>query len=260
MGRAAGHADDRDACLALPVPPQIVGHTHGTGRISGHRVDTAVGRAGSDRDDRGGLGRQPVEPLAGGHRLPGRRIVAEPAPVALVVQLLVRDGSLDDQHERFEFTPVGLEEPFEEVVRTPVWSAFEIDQGPVHGDLRQPGERAKRDLLDAGLRGGSQRHRISVTTQARIDPQNMDQGFFRFDCCLSWHMSQLSGPGLGVPIATSDVGVRKTNAGSGFTPVRLSCQRIVGTCQRLPKRLPAKRSSRTIAEHPHLLSRTTAKY
>ena len=38
------------------------------------------------------------------------------------------------------------------------------------GDLRQTGEGAEGDLLDTGLRGGSQRHRIAVTTQTGIDP------------------------------------------------------------------------------------------
>ena len=67
-------------------------------------------------------------------------------------------------------------------------------------------------------------------------------------------------PGWGSQSPHRTLASGTTNAGSGFTPVRLSCQRIVGTCQRLPKRLPAKRSSRTTPEHPRLLSQTTAKY
>jgi hypothetical protein len=127
-------------------------------------VDAAVGGAGPDRDDRGGLGRQPVEPFTGGHRLAGGRVVAEPAPVALVFDLLVGDGSFDDEYEGLQFTAIGFEEPLEEVVRAPVWSAFEVDQGPVHGDLREAGKSSQCDLLHAGLGGGSQRHRIAVTT------------------------------------------------------------------------------------------------
>ena len=70
-----------------------------------------------------------------------------------LVQLLVGDRPLDDQHERFQLAAVGLEEPFEEVVRTARRSALEVDQRPVHGDLGQTGQRAERDLLDAWLGG-----------------------------------------------------------------------------------------------------------
>ena len=124
-----------------------------------------------------------MEPLAGGYRLAGGRIVAEPAPIALVFDLLVRDGSFDDEHEGFQFAAIGLEEPLEEIVCSSRGSAFEIDQRPVDGDFGKSGKRAERDLLDTGLGGGSQRHRITVTTQTCVDPQNMDQRFFCFDCC-----------------------------------------------------------------------------
>src|SRR5690606_5390527 len=88
---------------------------------------------------------------------------------------------------------VGFEEPFQEDDGAPVRSALEVDQGPVDGDLGQAGQRAQGDLFDAGLGGGSQRHRIAVTTQSGVDPQHVDQGLFRFDCSLSGHVSQLSG-------------------------------------------------------------------
>src|ERR1700757_126864 len=81
------------------------------------------------------LGGEPVEPFAGGHRLTGGGVVAEPAPVPLVFQLLVGDGSLDDEHERFQFPAVALKEPFEEVVGAAGRSALEIDERPVDGDL-----------------------------------------------------------------------------------------------------------------------------
>ncbi len=168
--------------------------------IARHRMDTAVSGAGADGDDRSGLGRQPIQPFAGGHRLSCRGVVSEPAPIPFVLDLLVRDRPLDDQNERFQLSSVCFEEPLEKIVGAPVWSALEIDKGPMDGDLRQTGEGAERDLLNAGLRGGSQRHRIAVTTQSGVDPQNVDQGLFRFDCCLRWHMSQLSGGRAGVPM------------------------------------------------------------
>src|SRR5579862_5146198 len=48
VDRAAGHADDREPGLGLPVPAQVVGYAHGPGRVSGHRVDATVGGAGAD--------------------------------------------------------------------------------------------------------------------------------------------------------------------------------------------------------------------
>ena len=117
----------------------------------------------------------------GWHRLPGGRVVAETAPVALVVQLLVRDGALDDQDERLELAAVGLEEPLEEVVRAAVGPAFEVDQGPVHRDLGQAGQRTEGDLLDARLGRRGQRDGVSVTAESGVDPKHMDEGVFGLD-------------------------------------------------------------------------------
>src|ERR671912_878886 len=89
LDRAAGHAHDRQAGLALPGPAQVVGHAHGPGGVAGHGVDAAVGGAGADGQHGQGLGGQAVDPLAGGHRLAGRGVVAEPAPVAFLLDRLV---------------------------------------------------------------------------------------------------------------------------------------------------------------------------
>ena len=133
------------------------------------------------------------------HRLPGRGIVAEPAPVALILDLLVGDRPFDDEHERFQFAAVGFEEPFEEVVLH-LRSARTRNRSGANARRSWEGrERAERDLLDAGLGGGSQRHGITVTTQSGVDPKNVDQRFFCFYCCLVGMMSQLSWAGLATP-------------------------------------------------------------
>ena len=183
MGRAAGHADDRQAGLGAPVPAQVVGHAHGAGRVAGHGVDAAVGGAGPGGQDRGGLGRQPVQPLVGGHRLAGGRVVAEPAPVALGLDRLVGDGPLDDQHERVELAAVGLVPPLDEVVGPGLRAALEVDQRPVHRDLGQAGQRAEHDLLDAGLGGGGQGDRVSVTAEAAVHPEDVDDGLLPSAAC-----------------------------------------------------------------------------
>ena len=126
-----------------------------------------------DREDGRGLGGQPVQPFVGGHRLAGRRVVAEAAPVAFGLDRLVRDGSLDDQDERVEFAPVGLVPPLDEVVGALLGAALEVDQRPVHGDLGQPRQGAERDLLDAGLGRGGQCHRVPVAAEAPVHPEDM---------------------------------------------------------------------------------------
>ena len=83
------------------------------------------------------FGANPVQPLAGGHGLSGGRVVAEPAPVAIIMQLLVGNRTFDHEYEGFELSAVGFEEPFQEVVRAPVGSALKVDQWPVHRDLGQ---------------------------------------------------------------------------------------------------------------------------
>src|SRR6478735_10189633 len=106
VGRAAGDADDREAGLGLPRPPEVVGDTHGAGRVAGHRVDAAVGRAGAYGDDGGRLAGQPVQPLGGLDRLAGHRVGTEPGPVALLLDRLVGDGPLDDEDERLQLSAV----------------------------------------------------------------------------------------------------------------------------------------------------------
>ena len=176
MGRAAGHADDRDARLRLPRPAEVVRHPHRAGGVARHGVDAAVGGAGADGEDGERLGREPIQPFAGGHRLAGLGVVPEAAPVALGLDLLVRDGALDDQHERLQLAALGLEEPLDEVVVAADRAVVEVDQRPVHGDLREPRQRPQRDLLDAGLGGRGEGDRVAVAAQTRVDPQDVDDG------------------------------------------------------------------------------------
>ena len=122
------------------------------------------------------LRREPVEPLAGGHRLAGLGVVAEPAPVALRLDRLVRDRALDDQHERLQLAALGLEEPLDEVVGAADRAVLEVDQRPVHRDLRQARQRAQRDLLDAGLGGRGEGDRVAVAAQPGVDPEDVDRG------------------------------------------------------------------------------------
>ena len=44
---------------------------------------------------------------------------------------------------------------------------------PVQGDLRQAGQRAQDQVLDAGLGRRGQRHRLAVAAQAAVHPEDV---------------------------------------------------------------------------------------
>ena len=131
-------------------------------------MDAAVGRAGADRDDGQRLGRQPVDPVAGGDRLAGLLVGAERGPVALFLDLLVGDRAFDDQDERVEPALLGLVPELHELVAVLVG-----EHGVVQVDLGQPGNRPQDDVFDAGLRGGGDRDRVAVAAQPGRDPEDV---------------------------------------------------------------------------------------
>ena len=176
MHRASRDVHDRQARLRSPVPAEVVGDAHRAGRVAGHGMDAAVGRARADREDGGRLGRQPVEPLAGGDRLAGGGVVAEPAPVALFLERLVRDRALDDEHERLELAPVGLEPPLDERVGAFDRAALVVDERPVDRDLREAGQRAEHDLLDARLGRCGESDGVAVAAESCVDPEDVQVG------------------------------------------------------------------------------------
>ena len=115
--------------------------------------------------------REPVDPLGRRDRLAGRLVGADRRPVALALDLLVGDRALDDEHERVE-PPFGrVMKELEELVAVLVG-----EHGVVQVDLRQPGNGAQDDVLDARLRGGGDRHRVAVAAQAGRDPEDVDLG------------------------------------------------------------------------------------
>ncbi len=174
-----GHAHDRQPGLRRPLPAEVVGHAHRSRRVARHGVDAAVRRAGADRDDRCRLGRQPVEPLGGLHRLPGHRVVPERGPVALLLDRLVGDRTLDHQHERLELAAVGLVPPLDEVVGALLGSALEVDQRPVDRDLRKSRQGPQDDLLDARLGGSGEGDRVAVAAEPAVHPEDVDDTFVR---------------------------------------------------------------------------------
>src|SRR6266571_2264227 len=133
-----------------------------------------IGRPAFDRQSHGRLGCEAVQPLAGGHRLARRRVIPETAPVAFGLNRLIRDRSLHDKDEWVEFATVRLMPPLDKRVRALLRPALEIDQGPVHSYLRQSGQGAERDFLDAGLCCRGECDRVAVTPQPAVHPEDVN--------------------------------------------------------------------------------------
>ncbi len=79
-------------------------------------MDSAIGGASADGQQQQSLWREAIDPFAGGNRLPGRRIVTETRPASLFLYLLVGNRSLDNEHERIDFSAYGPKEPFDEII------------------------------------------------------------------------------------------------------------------------------------------------
>ena len=154
------------------VPAEVVGQAHAAGRVAGHRVDAAVGGAGADGDDGPGLRREPVDPPVERDRLAGGLVVAERRPVALAVDLLVRDRALDHEHER-ERQPRRAR-PRRNGVRNSSPPSVVGEHLVVQVDLRQPGDGAEQDVLDARLPGRRHRDRVTVAAHPLRDPEDVD--------------------------------------------------------------------------------------
>src|SRR5450755_588993 len=168
LRRAAWDAHDRQAGLGLPAPAQVVGQAHGAGGIVLHRRDAAIGGAGADRDDCGGLRREPVHPLVHRDRLPVLRIHGEAGPVALTVYLLVAERALDHQHERIQLALLGVEPRLRVLVAHRV-----VDHLVVDDHLGHARDGLQDDVLEALVRRRGHRHRVPLAAEARGHPQDV---------------------------------------------------------------------------------------
>ena len=246
--------------LLFHSQPEVVGHAHGAGRVAGHRVDAAVGGAGADRDDRGRLGRQPVEPLTGRHRLARLPGHCRTRTSTLVVDLLVGDRSLDDQHERFQLAAVGFEEPLEEVVRPASGPHSKSISGQCTAILGRPG-RAPRAI--SSMLGWVAA--VNATeSPSQLRPALIHSTWINVSSALtaaSVGMPQLSELRAGEPCANG-VDLRPTYAALTIwsTPAFLTCQRKLVTSAQIGAGLPDLQSSDTSRRSDHRLSPRLAIY
>ena len=168
LRRAAGDVDDRDARLRLPLPAQVVGQAHRAGRVVLHRRDAAVGGARPDRDDRGGLRREAINPLVRGDRLARVRVVAHGGEVAVAGELLVRQRALEDQHERVELAGLGVPPGLHELA-----ALLEREHGVVDDHARHARDGAGDDVLERGIGGRGHADRVPVATESRRHPDHV---------------------------------------------------------------------------------------
>src|SRR6478735_532408 len=112
---AAGHVDDWDPSMRLPVAAQVIAEPHRAGWVPGHRVNAAIRGTGPDCDQRPSAASQIIDPLTSGNWL---TIIAltERGKVALGLDLLVRNRAFDHHQIRTEFASDGLAEGAQEVL------------------------------------------------------------------------------------------------------------------------------------------------
>src|ERR1700683_4425832 len=132
-------------------------------------MDSPVGGASAAGDYRQRFGRQAIDPFIRGQRRAGFGVGAERRPVALLFDLLVGNRALHYEDERLQLALFGLVPKLQEIV-----AIFIGEYRVVQMDARQSGDRAQQNVLDAWLRGGSNRNRIAVAAKAGGDPENVN--------------------------------------------------------------------------------------
>ena len=118
------------------------------------------------------FGREPVDPPVQRQRLAGRLVVAERGPVAVAVDVLVRDRALDHEHERARRARR----------RAAARNGARNSSPPSVGDstllcrwtFGQPGDRAEQHVLDARLARGGDRDGVAVAAHPLRDPEDVD--------------------------------------------------------------------------------------
>jgi len=230
MGRAARHADDRNACLVFQSIRDSRAH-HRSGRITRHRVNAAYVAQVPTATMAVAFGGQ-RSAFARRHRLTVRGR-CRTRPIAFVLSASF-EWTPDDEDERL-IRRVRLEEHSRKSSR-PV--------GPHSKSMRGQwtaifGRREVRRAQSphAGLGGGS--HATNhVTTQTGIDPQNVDQGSSALTAAQLACVT-VSGPGWDPDVHKFDGAPTSPALVSRSTLGTMSCQRMSDM-----KPLPETRSAR----------------
>src|SRR3954469_10833254 len=122
------------------------------------------------------------------------RISPEARPVTFFLDLLVGDGALDNENKWIEPARLCLIPELHEIV-----AVFIGKDRIVQVNLGKPGNCAEDDIFDARLRGCSDGDGVSIATQPRRYPQNMEFGYGRFPLRDSTIRNSLCGHNRGSP-------------------------------------------------------------
>ena len=155
----------------LPLPSQVIGQAHASGGVSFHGMNPAVGRAGSRRHNRPGLGSQTVDPVAGQDGLARLLVRAPRCPVAFLLIVFVGNRSFDDQDEGPELAFRSQVKRLQKLV-----AVLDGKEGIMEVDLGNPWQRAHHNVFDAGLRGGGHGDGVAVASKSGRHPQNIEFG------------------------------------------------------------------------------------
>src|SRR3954466_12174430 len=97
MNGATRHVNDWNARLRFPIRAEIVGKSHGAGRVAGHGMDAPESRARPGGNDGPGLWRETRYPPSRWNWLTRRAVEAERRPGAFLILRLVRDRSFNNE-------------------------------------------------------------------------------------------------------------------------------------------------------------------
>ena len=167
--RTTGNANDRDACAGLPFPSEVIRQAHTTCRISFHGMDSAVRRASSCRYHRPGPRGQFVDPVARRDRLSRHGIRSKTRPIPFFLVFFIRNRAFDYQYKRRKLPFRCFPKKTNELI-----SVLESQEGIVKSDFGYPWQGPENQFLDARLRGCRHSDRVSIATQSRGHPKDID--------------------------------------------------------------------------------------
>ena len=153
------------------MPAQIIGQTHGTGGVALHRVNSTVSCARSGSDDRPGVRRQAVDPIASQDWLPRCAVGSKGRPVTRVLVALIGDGAFHDQDEGAQLALGGAIERREEVV-----AIFVGEEGIVKLDAGNAWQCAEHQLFQRGLGGRGDGNCLPIAPESSGQPEDVHFG------------------------------------------------------------------------------------
>ena len=167
--RTSGHTNDRNAGIRFPLPTEIISQPHAACRISFHRMDAAVRRAGACRNYGPCFGRELIDPFTSRYRLPGSLIGPKRRPITFVFVVFVGNRSLNDENERLKIAFGAVIEKLHKL-----FAVFIGEKGVMKINFGNSGNTAEQNLFKTRLRRRRDGDGVAVTTETGRDPEDVD--------------------------------------------------------------------------------------